>query len=92
VELPPGRELADLTRGELLRLGLQESCPARSGKLLVVAVASDAITLNAETADRVAACLTDQSCGEVSSCYATAALACLPADATVVAETLGFAR
>lgn len=92
VELPRGRELADLTRGELLRLGLQESCSPHAGKLLVVAVASDAISLNAETADRVAACLNGQSCGEVGSCYATAALACLPPDATVVAETLALAR
>lgn len=92
--LPPGKELTDLSRDEVIRLGLGGACADHAGRLLIVAVSSDEMPLDASTADQLARCLAGpgEGCGDVASCYASAAMACLPADATVIAETLAMAR
>ncbi|MBK9187865.1 MAG: hypothetical protein IPM33_02815 [Phycisphaerales bacterium] len=92
-QLPAGKALADLSRNELLRLGMQDSCPASTDRLLVVGVACDEIPLDGRLAGQLAACVdVGETCGDTATCYASRALACLPDDATVVAATLAMSR
>jgi len=91
--LPEGKALADLSRNELLRLGMQDSCPSDASRLLVVGVACEEIPLDANLAGQLAACVdAGDSCGDAATCYASRALACLPDDATVVAATMAMNR
>ena len=90
--LPEGKALADLSKNELLRLGMQDSCAGTSSRLLVVGVACDEIPLDGTLAGQVASCVNTDGCGDTGACYASRALACLPDDATVVAATLAMSR
>lgn len=89
-----GRKLADIGRSELLRTAMARACNESPEHVLVIAIAGPAEYLpSSDQAEVLAACVfeTPSTCGDDdSSCYTSAAMACLPAGMTVKAETLAM--